>query len=113
MADNLTRRTFIAASAAGASALALTSASAQERQPAQPERRDPTRFQISCMTLPYSQFPLERALTGLQKADYRFVAWGTNHKENDGKPKPVLADNAAPEQAKELGKRCRNLDWSR
>jgi sugar phosphate isomerase/epimerase len=69
----------------------------------------PTRFQIACMTLPYAAFSLERALMGLQKAGYRFVAWGTNHKENGGKPIPVLAADAAPDKAKELGQRCRGL----
>ena len=95
MSDNLTRRNFIAASAVGASALAMTAtaANAQERQPAQPERRDPTRFQIACMTLPYSQHPLERALQGLRTAGYAFVAWGTTHRE-DGKPVPILAADA-------------------
>ena len=29
------------------------------------------------MTLPYSRFPLERALSGIKVAGYRYVAWGT------------------------------------
>ena len=37
-----------------------------------------TEFQIACMTLPYSHFPLERALQGIQDAGYRYVAWGTD-----------------------------------
>jgi sugar phosphate isomerase/epimerase len=61
------------------------------------------------MTLPYSAFPLQRALTGLQGAGYRYVAWGTNHKEDGGKPVPVLPADAPPDRAKELGKRCRDL----
>ncbi len=69
----------------------------------------PTQFQVACMTLPYAAFPLMRALTGLQTAGYRFVAWGTNHKENGGKPTPVLAGDAPPDQAKELAKRSRGL----
>ena len=28
--------------------------------------RKPTRFQIACMTLPYSKFPFERALKGIK-----------------------------------------------
>jgi len=60
------------------------------------------------MTLPYSQFPLERALTGIKAAGYQFVAWGTSHKE-DGKSVPVLAADAAPEKAKELATRCRDM----
>jgi sugar phosphate isomerase/epimerase len=73
------------------------------------DKKTPTQFQIACMTLPYSAYPLERALTGLKEAGYRFVAWGTNHKESGGKSTPVLAGDASPEKAKELGKRCRDL----
>jgi len=43
-----------------------------------------TEFQIACMTLPYAQFPLEWALTGIQSAGYKFVAWTTSHEETDG-----------------------------
>jgi sugar phosphate isomerase/epimerase len=68
----------------------------------------PTRFQIACMTLPYSRFPLERALAGIKDAGYKFVAWGTSHREN-GKDVPVMARDAAPEKAKDLAKRCRDL----
>lgn len=70
-------------------------------------KNQPTDFQIACMTLPYSQFPLERALSGIKAAGYRFVAWGTTHKESGGKSIPVIAPDAAPETAKELGQRCR------
>jgi sugar phosphate isomerase/epimerase len=83
---------------------------------AEPEEKDkpvdksrPTKFQIACMTLPYSGFPLQRALTGLKTAGYHFVAWGTSHKEEGGKSAPVLAGDAPLEQAKELAKRCRDL----
>ncbi|HXG11175.1 MAG TPA: TIM barrel protein [Gemmataceae bacterium] len=107
------RRRFLQASAAGLTGLALGSAgaapgsSAQKDKPA--DRGKPTRFQIACMTLPYSQFPLERALKGIKDAGYQYVAWGTSHREADGKPVPVLAADAPPERAKELGKRCRDL----
>jgi sugar phosphate isomerase/epimerase len=73
------------------------------------DKKTPTRFQIACMTLPYSAHPLERALSGLKEAGYRFVAWGRIHKEAGGKSMPVLAGDAPPEKAKELGKRCRDL----
>ena len=43
------------------------------------------------------------------KAGYRFIAWGTNHKEDSGKPVPVLANDAPPEKAKELARHCRDL----
>ncbi len=67
-----------------------------------------TRFQIACMTLPYAQFPLERALTGIRAAGYSYVAWGTTHKK-DGKDLPVIAPDAAPARAKEISARCRDL----
>jgi sugar phosphate isomerase/epimerase len=60
------------------------------------------------MTLPYSRFPLSRALEGIKAAGYSFVAWGTTHREN-GKDAPVLAAEAAPEKARELAKRCREM----
>ena len=68
-----------------------------------------TRFQIACMTLPYSQFPLDRALRGLQGAGYRHVAWGTTHRDAAGKQIPVLAADAPVEQARTLAARCRDL----
>ena len=64
-------------------------------------RGKPTRFQIACMTLPYSRFPLERALSGLKAAGYSFVAWGTTHRDGTGEV-PVMAADAPPERAKEL-----------
>ena len=72
------------------------------------ERGQPTRFQIACMTLPYARFPLQRALTGIQGAGYRFVAWGTTHQEGTMRV-PVIAPDAPTDRAKELGKRCRDL----
>lgn len=68
-----------------------------------------TRFQIACMTLPYSAFSLDRALSGIKESGYKYVAWGTTHREEgDPKPVPVLAADAPPEKAKELGQRCRD-----
>lgn len=62
------------------------------------------------MTLPYSQFPLERALQGIKQAGYKHVAWGTAHRE-EGQLKgvPVMAQDAPLEKAKALGQRCRDL----
>ena len=37
--------------------------------------KSPTEFQVACMTLPYSRFPLQRALTGIKSAGYDYVAW--------------------------------------
>ena len=68
----------------------------------------PTDFQIACMTLPYAQFPLARALSGIREAGYRYVAWGTKHREDSGET-PVMAPDAPPGKAKELGQKCRDL----
>ena len=95
------RRTFLAAAA--------TAATGGLRPPlATAEVSKPTRFQIACMTLPYSRFPLARALHGIKAAGYKYITWGTTHKE-DGKDVPVLAKDALPEKAKELAKRCRDM----
>ncbi len=72
------------------------------------DAKKPTQFQIACMTLPYSRFPLSRALEGIKGAGYKFVAWGTSHRE-DGKSVPVLVADAAPAKAKELAKKCRGM----
>jgi sugar phosphate isomerase/epimerase len=69
----------------------------------------PTQFQIACMTLPYSQFSLQRALTGIQSAGFKYVAWGTSHREGEAKPVPVMPPDAPPARAKELAARCRDL----
>jgi sugar phosphate isomerase/epimerase len=61
------------------------------------------------MTLPYAQFPLERALRGIAGAGYRYVAWGTTHREPHADKVPVLAPDDPPAKASELGARCRDL----
>jgi sugar phosphate isomerase/epimerase len=68
-----------------------------------------TNFQIACMTLPYAQFPLARALEGIRSAGYRYVAWGTTHTESPGERKPVIAVDAPPSEAKRLAARCRDM----
>lgn len=98
------RREFLKLGAAtlpllGVPALSAMAAATKER----------TEFQIACMTLPYAPFPLARALRGIQSAGYRFVAWGTTHKEAEGKSVPVMAADASAQKAKELGSRCRDL----
>lgn len=103
MSDPLPRRTFLQAAAAGLAATQATTAAQIASAPGKPSR-----FQIACMTLPYSQFPLQRSLTGLRDAGYRYVAWGTTHRES-GKQVPVLAADATPAQARDLGQRCRDL----
>jgi sugar phosphate isomerase/epimerase len=95
------RRTFLAAGA-----LAATRGLTSLGSPADDKKL--TTFQIACMTLPYARFPLRRALDGIKAAGYRYVAWGTTHKE-DGKDVPVIARDAPSERAKELATRCRDL----
>ena len=60
------------------------------------------------MTLPYSRYPLDRALSGIKSAGYQYVAWGTTHRQN-GQDVPVIAPDAPPERAKELGQTCRDM----
>lgn len=95
------RRQFLTATALALATSNLTRALADESG-------KKTRFQIACMTLPYSQFPLERALSGIRAAGYAYIAWGTTHREN-GKDIPVLSPDAAPDTARVLGQRCRDL----
>jgi sugar phosphate isomerase/epimerase len=93
---------------AGLTGLAMVSpVQADKDQPI--KKGKPTKFQIACMTLPYAQFPFDRALTGIQSAGYRYVAWYTTHRDTAGKQVNVLAENDPPERARELGKRCRDL----
>jgi len=110
------RRLFLQLGSASCAGLGLVDFLAAARAGEKPAEKDkpvdksrPTKFQIACMTLPYAAFPLQRALTGIKEAGYHFVAWGTSHKEDGGKPVPVLAGDAPPEKAKELGRRCRDL----
>jgi sugar phosphate isomerase/epimerase len=72
-------------------------------------RPDRTKFQHACMTLPYSNFPLDRALSGIRGAGFQYVAWGVKHRESNGEQVPVLAEDATTESARILGKRCRDM----
>jgi len=103
----ITRRRFLQSGAvtfAAGSQLTLAGFTPAEK----PKPRQKTTFQIACMTLPYSRFPLQRALTGIKAAGYKFVAWGTRHQESGGRT-PVMPTDAPPRKAKELGRRCRDL----
>src|SRR5262245_5018391 len=74
------------------------------------QEKQPTRFQIACMTLPYGQYPLARALSGIKSAGYEYVAWGTQHREaGESRGVPVMPPDAPAEKAKELGQRCRDM----
>ena len=66
------------------------------------DKSKPTKFQLACMTLPYSAFPLERALSGIKEAGFRYVAWGTSHQESAGQRVPVMASDAPPDRAKDV-----------
>lgn len=98
----LPRRSFVKAVSA-----ALVASSLNGFAAASPSRAK-TKFQIACMTLPYSQFPLQRALEGIASSGFKYVAWGTTHKEQGGE-RPVIAPDAPPENARALAARCRAL----
>jgi sugar phosphate isomerase/epimerase len=110
----LDRRLFLqtSASLAGLGTARLGAPAVANEKPTEKvkpaDKKHPTKFQIACMTLPYSRFPLERSLKGIKAAGYRHVAWGTSHQEG-GKRAPVLAADAAPQTARELGKKCRDM----
>lgn len=98
------RRDFLLSGAAVVGGALLTSTTRAEPRPM------PTRFQVACMTLPYSRFPFQRALEGIKSAGYQYVALGTSHVEAAGqKSTPILAADDTPEKAKAIGKRCRDL----
>src|SRR5687767_14948176 len=98
------RRELLAASAGAL----LASRLGEARAAAQATER-PTEFQIACMTLPYRDFPLARALEGIRETGYRYVAWGTDHLEESGRRVPVMPVSATAADAKRLGDRCRDL----
>ena len=121
MSDALRRRSFLKAAVIGLGAVTLSSPLRQvaaeekagviERGGAKDSpKKEPTRFQVACMTLPYGQYPLGRALSGIHGAGYKFVAWGTTHKEEgETKSVPVMPADASPAKAKELGQKCRDV----
>ncbi len=81
-AASLTRRGLLGL-AAGAATSAASAASATASEA-------PTRFQIACMTLPYSGFSFARALDGIAAAGYEHVAWGTRHRGASGEPEELI-----------------------
>ncbi len=103
-AAEISRRKFVALTTAATSAAYFNSRAIASNAAM------PTKFQIACMTLPYSQFPLERALAGIKSAGFQYIAWGTSHRESDTeKSVPVMPVDAPVERARELGKKCRDL----
>lgn len=102
----LNRRQMLQAAITGAVAASLPAlpSSANDGQ------AKPTEFQLACMTLPYSGFPLQRALSGIKAAGFENVAWGTSHRETSGGERiPVMPMDAPPAKAVELAKRCRDV----
>jgi len=108
--EQFSRRCLLRWSTAGLISTALGSETFLRAAQSQSADKKLTKFQIACMTLPYSQYPLERALSGLKSAGFKYVAWGTTHKEEgESKGVPVMPAEASPQKAKELGTRCRDL----
>lgn len=107
--SSFTRRGFLASATVSSLGVLGTSRSHLRAAETQPTERKPTVFQHACMTLPYSAFPLDRALTGIKAAGYRHVAWGVRHREAGGEQVPVMAEDAPPATAKALAGRCRDL----
>ena len=106
------RRSFFGQGGAALLGAAIAGTAVAADEPAkekQAKRGNPSEFQIACMTLPYSQFPLARALEGIKGAGFRYVAWGTTHKEDGGQAVPVMPADAAPTRARELAGRCRDM----
>lgn len=54
---------------------------------------------LACMTLPYAAYPFERALEGIARAGYRYVAFGTPHMNE---PAAVPEDEASVERVRGL-----------
>lgn len=103
------RRTLLRLGVSGLAGTALGLASRRSVGAEDAQKKKATEFQIACMTLPYSRFPLGRALEGIKAAGYRYVAWGTRHQESAKERVPVMAADAPPAEARELGQRCRDL----
>lgn len=91
-----TRRRLLALTAAGG---ALPPAAAA---------KPPTRFQIACMTHPYSSYSFERALDGIAAAGYDYVAWGTRHTGTSGKLEELIEFDAPRSEALRLAAMCRD-----
>ncbi len=99
---SLDRRTWLRA--AGAGLAGLTVGVARAAQSAGRAQADAVPDRLHDLAL--LRFPLQRALTGIKAAGYQYVAWGTTHREETGAaPVPVIAADAPPDRAKELGQK--------
>ena len=103
--NSLLRRHFLSATATSLASMSTFRSACQALQ----IDRKPTVFQHACTTLPYSNFSLQRALSGIKAAGFRHVAWGVRHRESSGEQVPVMAEDASTEAAKTLGQQCRDL----
>lgn len=87
------------------------SAAGQSPQPVAPTETFATgrltEFQIGCSTFPYRRFPLDRCLSGIARAGFRYLGWGTSYLDELGQKRPLLDIEASPEAAKELATKCR------
>src|SRR5690348_10732402 len=63
-----------------------------------------TDFQIACMTLPYGAFPVERAIEGIARSGYKYMAFGSRHQNAD-----TIAVEAPPSRARDLARRARDV----
>ena len=104
--NTYSRRDFLTSTAM---ALATVSVRQASSSPTSLDGRILSIFQHACMTLPYSNFPLDRALKGIKAAGFRYVAWGVKHRQANGDLVPVMAEDASLENAKALGDRCRDM----
>ncbi|QGJ69101.1 Hypothetical protein PBC10988_7670 [Planctomycetales bacterium 10988] len=69
----------------------------------------PSRFLIACSTAPYQSFTFLRAIQGIAKAGFRYVAWGSSHVDFEGESKFLLKPDDATSQAKLYASQCRDL----
>lgn len=99
----MTRRDFVQGATAVASSLAVS----RPLSAAEGEKR-PTNFQLACMTLAYSGYTFERALDGIAKSGFEYVAWGTRHIDNSGQRVPLIEIDAPTGRARELSQKCRD-----
>jgi sugar phosphate isomerase/epimerase len=86
------RREFLGAMAAAPAAAAAVEGSFTE-------------FQIACMTLPYAAFTVERAIEGIARAGYKYMAFGSRHQGEDtiGVDTPVGRVRDLTKRARDLG----------
>ena len=111
----LNRRTWLGVSTAGLAAVSTgvcggaTAGQARSAEGPSSGRGKPTRFQIACMTLPYSRFPLHRALDGHQGGGLRVRRLGHDAPGGRQATCRCIAADAPPERAKDLASRCRDM----